>query len=108
MAGAMKTVTDDTFESEVLGSDKPVLVDFWADWCAPCKIVAPVLEEIAAEHADRLTVAKVDIDANPRLTRDFRILSVPTVSLFKGGALVASFSGAKPKQQILSLIESHL
>src|ERR1700739_3599631 len=76
------TVTDATFDNEVLGSDKPVVVDFWATWCGPCKMVAPVLEEIASEYADKLTVAKVDVDAHTDVARRYQIMSIPTISVF--------------------------
>ena len=100
-ATSTKTVTDDTFDAEVLGSDKPVLVDFWAEWCGPCKMVAPVLEEIAAEHGDKLTVVKVNIDENPDITRRYQIMSIPTLSVFSGGEVVKSIIGAKPKAALL-------
>jgi thioredoxin 1 len=101
MGASTKTVTDSTFDAEVLGSDKPVLVDFWAEWCGPCKMVAPVLEEIAAENADKITVAKVNIDENPEIARRYQIMSIPTMSVFSKGEVVKSIVGAKPKAALL-------
>ncbi len=108
MGAATKTVTDATFTSDVLQSDKPVLVDFWAEWCGPCKMVAPVLEEIAAENAEKLSVVKVNIDENPGAARDYQILSIPTMAVFQGGKLVKSIVGAKPKAAILRDLEAYL
>ena len=102
MAGNTVTVTDKSFAEDVLGSDKPVLVDFWATWCGPCKMVAPVLEEIAAEHSDKLTIAKLDIDANPTIARDYQIMSVPTMILFQDGKPAKQIVGAKPKAAMLA------
>ena len=108
MGASTKTVTDSTFDAEVLGSDKPVLVDFWAEWCGPCKMVAPVLEEIAAENADKITVAKVNIDENPEIARRYQIMSIPTMSVFAGGEVVKSIIGAKPKAALLRDLEGIL
>ena len=101
MGANTKTVTDSTFDTDVLQADKPVLVDFWAEWCGPCRQVAPVLEEIANEHADKLTIAKLNIDENPETARNYRVMSIPTMAVFKGGELVKTIVGARPKAAIL-------
>jgi thioredoxin 1 len=103
--GSTQPVTDDTFNTEVLKSDKPVLVDFWAEWCGPCKMVGPVLEEIAAEHADKLRVVKLNIDENPEVARKYGIMSIPTMSVFVGGEVAKSIVGAKPKAALLRDLE---
>lgn len=95
------TVTDDSFAESVLLSPTPVLVDFWAAWCGPCRMVAPVLEEIAKEKSGSLTVAKVDVDANPGTARDFQVVSIPTLILFKDGKPVKRIVGAKSKPALL-------
>ena len=95
------TVSDDSFAEKVLASQTPVLVDFWAAWCGPCRMVAPVLDEIAKEKAGSLTVAKVDVDANPSTARDFQVVSIPTLILFKGGKPVKRIVGAKSKAALL-------
>ncbi len=101
-------VTDDSFSDDVLSSSTPVLVDFWAAWCGPCKMVAPVLEEIASEHGDKITVAKVNIDENPEIARRYQIMSIPTMSVFSGGEVVRSIVGAKPKAALLRDLEGIL
>jgi thioredoxin 1 len=101
-------VTDASFADEVLGSDKPVLVDFWATWCGPCKQVAPVLEEIASEHREKITIAKMDIDANPSTPRDYQIMSIPTMILFSKGEQVKQIVGAKPKAALLADLADYL
>jgi len=108
MAGNTFTVTDGTFAADVLGSDKLVLVDFWATWCGPCRMVAPVLEEIAAEYSDTIAIAKLDVDENPGTARDYQVLSIPTLILFKGGEPVKQIVGAKPKQALLADLADYL
>jgi len=101
-------VTDDTFEDEVLKADVPVLVDYWADWCGPCKMIAPVLDEIAEEYSGRLKVAKLNIDENPNTPPKFGIRGIPTLMLFKGGNVEATKVGAVSKSQLTAFIDSNL
>lgn len=103
-----KAVSDATFASEVLGSSKPVLVDFWADWCGPCKMIAPALEEISEELADKVEIAKVDIMENTEVSSRFGVQSIPLMLLFKNGEVVAQKLGAAPKSQLKAWIESAL
>ena len=105
---APKIVTDPTFEMEVLKSDQPVLVDFWATWCGPCKMVAPVLEEIAKEQGDKLRIAKLDVDANPITAGRFGVRSIPTMILFKNGRETQRLVGYMPKERLLQQLTPHL
>jgi len=101
-------VTDDTFEEEVLNSSEPVLVDYWASWCAPCKMIAPLLEEIAEEYAGKIKIAKLDIDQNRAVTERFKVRGIPTLMLFKGGEPEATKVGAVSKSQLTVFIDSNL
>ena len=105
---ATLTVTDGSFDSDVIKSGTPVLVDFWATWCGPCKMIAPVLEELAGEKAGELTVAKLDVDANPETARSFNVVSIPTLILFKVGEPVKRIVGAKGKAALLREIADEL
>ena len=107
-SGATIAVSDASFSTDVLSSDKPVLVDFWATWCGPCKMVAPVLEEIASERGDQLTVAKLDVDANPATAQRFGVMGIPTLILFKDGQPVERLVGYRPKGALMAAIRPHL
>jgi thioredoxin 1 len=107
MAGVTE-VDDQAFEQEILQADGPVLVDFWADWCVPCHMVSPVVEEIGRDRADVLKVAKLNVDDNPESARRYGVMSIPTLILFKGGQEVSRVVGAKPKDAILREIGDHL
>jgi thioredoxin 1 len=108
MAGSTITVTDGDFEQNVLRNEKPVLIDFWADWCGPCHMVAPVIEEIATEHTERLVVGKLDVDNNPETARRYGILSIPSMVLFVDGVEKKRIVGARGKAQILSELQEYL
>ncbi|QKW40062.1 thioredoxin [Actinomadura sp. NAK00032] len=97
----MKAVTDADFATEVLKSDKPVLVDFWAEWCGPCRMVSPILEEISKEHGDKIEIVKMNIDENPKVPQEYGILAIPTMSVFQGGQPIKQITGAKPKAALL-------
>jgi thioredoxin 1 len=101
-------VTDKSFDVEVLKSNVPVLVDFWATWCGPCKTIAPVVEEIANDYAGKLKVVKVDVDSNPEISMKFNIRSIPTLMVFKGGTVVEQLIGALPKRSLVDKLLPHL
>jgi thioredoxin 1 len=96
-----KAVTDTSFADDVLKSDKTVLVDFWAVWCGPCRMVAPILEEIATEHADKISVVKLNVDENPQTAQAYGVASIPTLNVYRGGQVVKTIIGAKPKAALL-------
>ena len=102
---ALKNVTDDSFEQDVLTSDKPVLVDFWAAWCSPCRHLAPSLKAIAAEHGDKIDIVKLNIDENPGIASQYGIVSIPTMNVYQGGQVVKTIVGAKPKRLLLKDLE---
>jgi len=95
----MKKVTDESFELDVLKNDKPVLVDYWAEWCGPCRQVAPVLEAIAAEHGDKIDIVKLNVDENPEVTRRYGIMNIPTLGVFQNGQVVKELVGARSKSK---------
>jgi thioredoxin 1 len=101
-------VTDSTFEDEVLKSDKPVILDFWAEWCAPCKMIAPILDELADEYKDDITVAKINIDENQLTPQKYAVRGIPTLILFKDGDLAATKVGAASKSQLAAFIDSNI
>lgn len=100
-------VTDNNFD-ETLKSEKPVLIDFWAEWCGPCRMIAPIIKEIADEHGEKLAVGKMDIDDNPTVPGRYSVMSIPTLMLFKDGEVVARITGARPKDQIMAQVLPHL
>ena len=108
MGANTKTVTDASFAVDVLGSDKPVIVDFWAEWCGPCRMVAPILEEIAGENADKVVVAKLNVDENPQTAATYGITSIPTMNVYSGGQVVKTIIGAKPKAALLQDLAAYL
>lgn len=105
---AVKHATDATFHEVVLASDKPVLVDFWADWCGPCKQMAPVLDKLAEEHGDKIEVVKLNTDQNPNTPREYNVMSLPTMNVYKGGEVVKQLIGAKPKRVLEKELNEYL
>jgi thioredoxin 1 len=97
-----KSVTTASFQADVLSSGKPVLVDFWAEWCGPCRMVSPILDEISAEHGEKLTIVKVNVDEEPQLAQQYGVVSIPALQVFQNGEVVKSIVGAKPKPQLLA------
>ncbi|MEI6365294.1 MAG: thioredoxin [Actinomycetes bacterium] len=105
---ATKNVTDASFAADVLQSDKPVLVDFWAEWCGPCRMVGPILEEISNEHGDKLTIVKLNVDENPSIAANYGVSSIPTMNVFQGGEVVKQIIGAKPKAKLLEDLADYI
>jgi thioredoxin 1 len=108
VADDILTLSDGTFDETIGGSDTPVLVDFWAEWCGPCKMIAPTLSEIAAEHRGKLTIAKLNVDENPDTARRFEVMSIPTLLVFKDGAQAKRIVGAKGKGQLLQDLAEYI
>jgi thioredoxin 1 len=108
MAEGISTLTDSTFDEEIAGSADVVIVDFWAEWCGPCKMIAPILEEIATEQAGKLTVAKLNVDDNPDAARRYEVMSIPTLIVFKDGQPVRRLIGAKGKGQLLEELSEYI
>ena len=105
---ALVTITDDNFEEEVLKSDKPVLIDFWATWCGPCRMIAPIVEEMATEYEDKAKIGKLDVDSNQQTSIKYGVRSIPTLLLFKDGELKVTIIGAVPKAHLVDKLESVL
>ena len=108
MADGIVNLTNSTFDETVASAELPVVVDFWAEWCGPCKMIAPILSEIATEQAEHLTVAKINVDENPEIAQKFSVMSIPTLIVFKEGKAVEGAVGALSKQQMLEFLEPHL
>ena len=108
MSGTIVYLTDDSFEAEVVNAEGPVLVDYWADWCGPCKMIAPILDEIAEEYKDKIKIAKLNIDENPATPPKYGIRGIPTLMLFKGGNVEATKVGAVSKSQLTAFIDSNV